>query len=676
MRIKRIYRYFTRTASLLLGCMLAFAACVNEEDALSPDERGQEMVGLSMNMAYRSGTVGSDSEIKKVRIIAFDSRNGGLVYNQKIDNPTDNPVVIQMMSGQRDFYVITNEPASQTTTLNGVQTLADLQAVRIPWNEVEQGTTFVTFGTLPDQTIKPKVQNNITIKNYRLAVKIELTLNGENFIPAQEVTFKNLPDAIPLFDVPYDCAVGNRKTKTVTSLTPPSDGSVSPGYVWTRTATVVLPSYIFSPATDVDKAVQISVPIGSGEISKPIGHKVSGNDYVLHRNTIYSLTANVGPDNLVIDAQVRNWDENTTDYPAGGGSFWKEQPQDTRVGLNGITEEATAVFSAGLTGSGTGTTFKWYRKKQLADFSFETTEITTGIATPEENKSELKMVATSLEDACEVYCVATTNAPDGSIDRLESERATFMVVGNWVQPAGTYPSMENWKAPMNAPLGSTCLLQDNRDNKVYRVKLMADGNWWMIQDLAYGKAVGEGQFYANCDEMEPIGFIGPGLYGICMESQLPTGGYLYNTYAAIQLPQGTAEDIRNRVDLTKEYLPSLCPDGWHLPGNKDGEYNKEWSIFLNSTSFTGGNSADFEQFSYTNATHLNAYNKVELYDFDFNKITTIAFWGGYVGGRSQNKLLFCSLGFAAVEFMCPVMTLADAFTNDVAAPIRCVRNFK
>ncbi|MGZ2609374.1 hypothetical protein [uncultured Bacteroides sp.] len=671
MRIKRIYRYFTRTASLLLGCMLAFAACVNEEDALSPDERGQEMVGLSMNMAYRSGTVGSDSEIKKVRIIAFDSRNGGLVYNQKIDNPTDNPVVIQMMSGQRDFYVITNEPASQTTTLNGVQTLADLQAVRIPWNEVEQGTTFVTFGTLPDQTIKPKEQNNITIENYRLAVKIELTLNGENFTPAQEVSFKDLPDAIPLFDVPYDCAVDNRKTKTVTPLTDP--GVVSSGYVWTRTATVVLPSYIFNPATDVNKAVKISVPIGSGEISKPIGHKVSGNDYVLHRNTIYSLTANVGPDSLMIDASVRNWDENTANYPAGGGSFWNAQPQDIRVGLNG-----TAVFTAGLNSSGTTANFKWYCKKQLADFSFETTEITTGITAPETNKSQLTIVATSLDDACEVYCVATVTAPDGKTDRLESERATLMVVGNWVQPAGTYPSMENWKAPMNVPLGSTCLLQDDRkdENKVYRVKLMADGNWWMIQDLAYGKASGEGQFYANCDDREPIGFIGQELYGVCMESNLPTGGYLYNTFAAIQLPQGTAEDIKNNTSLAKEYLPSLCPDGWHLPGNKDGKYNEEWSILLKSTSFTGRNSADFEQFSYNNATHLNAYNKIETYDAEFNPVMAIAFMGGYIGGRYQNKPLFCSLGFAAVEYMCPITTLGDAFGNDVAAPIRCLRNFK
>lgn len=668
MRIKRIHHYFIHTASLLLGCMLVFTACVNDEDALSPDKQGQEMVGLSMNMANRSGTVGSDSEIKKVRIIAFDSHNGGLVYNQKIDNPTDNPVVIEMLSGQRDFYVITNEPASQTTTLNSVQALADLQAVRIPWDEVEQGTTFVTFGTLPNQSIKPKAENKITIENYRLAVKIDLTLNGKNFIPAQEIHFKNLPDAIPLFDVPYDCATGNRKIKTVTSLTDP--GIVSSSYVWARTATIVLPSYIFSPATDVDKAVQISVPIGSGEISKPIGHQVSENDYVLHRNTIYSLTANVGPDNLVINASVRNWDENTANYPAGGGSFWNAQPQDTRVGLNGTTEDATAVFTAGLSSSGEAANFKWYRKKQLADFSFETTEITNGISSPETNKSQLTIVASSLDDACEVYCVATVTAPDGKTDRLESERATFMVMGDWVQPAGTYPSMRNWKAPMNAPLGSTCLLQDDRDDKVYRVKLMADGNWWMIQDLAYGDASTEEVFDAKCNDKELTHLIGPNLYGVCTSSGQPTGGYLYNAYAALQFEGNASEE--GGADLLRVYLPSLCPDGWHLPGNANGLYNEEWQTFINKTKIDLSSETDLTRFSYNNMTAFNAYNIAP----DLSH--SISFHGGYRVGKSSrfDPVDFLTLGIAAGQYGGVFTEMNERNGSEVRLPIRCLRNFK
>lgn len=676
MRIKRIHHYFIHTASLLLGCMLVFTACVNDEDALSPDKQGQEMVGLSMNMANRSGTVGSDSEIKKVRIIAFDSHNGGLVYNQKIDDPTDNPVVIEMLSGQRDFYVITNEPASQTTTLNSVQALADLQAVRIPWDEVEQGTTFVTFGTLPNQSIKPKAENKITIENYRLAVKIDLTLNGKNFIPAQEIHFKNLPDAIPLFDVPYDCATGNRKIKTVTSLTDP--GIVSSSYVWARTATIVLPSYIFSPATDVDKAVQISVPIGSGEISKPIGHQVSENDYVLHRNTIYSLTANVGPDNLVINASVRNWDENTANYPAGGGSFWNAQPQDTRVGLNGTTEDATAVFTAGLSSSGEAANFKWYRKKQLADFSFETTEITNGISSPETNKSQLTIVASSLDDACEVYCVATVTAPDGKTDRLESERATFMVMGDWVQPAGTYPSMRNWKAPMNAPLGSTCLLQDDRDDKVYRVKLMADGNWWMIQDLAYGNASSLVDFKMNSLNKEITGLIETGLYGVCTSSpESPMGGYLYNAYAVAQIPEPSETDANNEIAKNISQYQSLCPAGWHLPGNIDNIYNQEWNTLQRAIGVDNTKIMDeFVKFGYNNPTHFGAYNLKLANPTTQFATDNISFAGGLYIAIIAWDLGYGFLGFTSIRNLGAITNTGQAFPPQIGAPIRCLRNFK
>ena len=63
MQIKRIYRCFTRTTSMMLCCMLTFAACVNEEALPSPGEQEPEMVNLSMEIANRSGVPGSDSEI-------------------------------------------------------------------------------------------------------------------------------------------------------------------------------------------------------------------------------------------------------------------------------------------------------------------------------------------------------------------------------------------------------------------------------------------------------------------------------------------------------------------------------------------------------------------------------------------------------------------------------------
>lgn len=676
MRIKRINRYFIHTVGLLLGCMLTFAACVNEEeDALSPEEQGKEIVGLSMNIANRSGVAGSDSEIKKVRIIAFDSRSGELIYNQKIDNPADNPVRIEMLSGVRDFYVITNEPASQTSVLNNVQILKDLQAVQIPWNEVEQEATFVTFGTLPTQSIKSKELNEITVKNHRLAVKIDLTLNGKNFTPAQEVSFKNLPDAIPLFDVPYDCSVDNRKTKTVKSLTVP--GTVTPGYVWTRETTIVLPSYIFSPITDTDKAVKISVPIGSGEVGEAIGHSVSGNDYTLHRNTIYSLTANVGPESLVIDAQVRNWDDKKTDYPAGGGSFWKGQPEDTRVGLNGTDADATATFTATLNANGTNLIFKWYRVKQKSntDFTLVTEEVTTGVVSNDQTSS-LTLKADGLDDACMVYCIASITALDGQIDRLESNHATFMPVGDWIQPE-KYPYMQNWKAPLNAPLGSTCLLQDERDKKVYRVKLMADGNWWMIQDLAYGNASTSAEFRMyHFDHTTPFKSeaIYPKieLYGIATTNNPSTGGILYNSHAALQLEGLPADLVNDGADCIKyTFLQSLCPDGWHLPGNMDDTFNKEWQNLKDIV----GSQLSLCDMRYNSPVDFNAYTHAVV-----SSKKAYLFHGGYragafYAGGEDAWLTFYTREEEDGQFIVPTQ-VSGRLNNNIGAPIRCLRNFK
>ncbi len=651
-------------AFLLLGSLLWCSGCI-EEQSLTENEE-PKVVNLSMNLATRSGT--GDAEVKKVRIIAFDSYNGGLIYNERIDNPSSNPVTIQLLSGTRDIYVITNEPAGQSSSLDNVRNLIELKEVRMPIEDLKQGETFITFGQALRQTIRSVgASNTVEVLNRRLAIKVELTVNGKSFTKTDNASFTNLPDAVPLFEEDYESV---HKETIITDLN--DAGSPPDGYIWSKKATIVLPSYLFTPPSDKDKAARVNFMLGSGQISAAIGHNVSANEYTLHRNTIYKLAAEIGPDSLVIHAQVRNWDKDTIDYPAGGGSFWKEQPQDTRVGLNGTTEEATAVFSAGLTGSGTSTTFKWYRKKQLADFSFETTEITGGITSPEDNKSQLTMVATSLEDACEVYCVATTNAPDGSIDRLESERATFMVVGNWVPPAGTYPSMENWKAPMNVPLGSTCLLQDDRkgENKVYRVKLMADGNWWMIQDLSYGNASTQDAFdlygLRNTIPLKSNALNSEiSLYGLAKETGLVTGGKFYNAHAALQLPGLEADADNGSLPYTS--LQSLCPDGWHLPGNMNGKFNEEWDILKNE----GVNTNSFLNFKYTSPVDFNAYT-------ESISTGTYIFHGGYRAGKmGLGGFVYLTLpsGILYGSFNVAIDS-GDRILIGYGVPIRCVRNFK
>lgn len=655
---------------LLLGFLFGNSGCVNEE--LFSENKEQKVVNLSMNLSTRSGT--GDSEIKRVRIIAFDSFRKTLVFNELIDNPTENPVNIQMLSGTRDIYVITNEPTSQSTVLGSVQSLEELKSVRILNDDLQQDGTFVTFGQSLNEDIKLEGANTVNVKNRRLAVKVELTVNGKNFIAAESVSFKNLPGSVPLFEEDFE---PNERAVISAALT--NADNVPTGFIWSKKATIILPSYLFTPTNDADKAAKIRFALGSGEITAAIGHDIkdSKDDYTLHRNTIYTLAAEIGSDKLVIDAQVRNWDNKETNYPAGGGSFWKGQPEDTRVGLNGTDADATATFTATLNANGTNLIFKWYRVKQKSntDFSLVTEEVTTGVVSNDQTSS-LTLKANGLDDACMVYCVASIIAPDGKTDRLESNYATFMPVGDWIQPAGTYPDMQNWKAPLNAPLGSTCLLQDTRDNKVYRVKLMADGNWWMIQDLAYGNASSEDSFdlYAlrNTVPLKSTA-LDPNLslYGLAKENGFSTGGKLYNGHAALQLP-GLEADAGNDGNNSLAYtlLQGICPDGWHLPGNIDNRFNEEWSNLVNK----GMDMNAILGFKYNSSTDLNAYTEITSLGAD-----NYMFHGGYLAGKPTlaKPIEFLTL-YTGVLFGTYSIGKDKGSRIDLSlgAPIRCLRNFK
>ncbi|WP_195374988.1 MULTISPECIES: hypothetical protein [Parabacteroides] len=678
MQIKKRYPFFTRTTSLILCCILIFAACAKEEVLSSPEERDRKMVTLSVEMGDRSDTPGSDSEINKVRIIAFDSHNGGLLSNE-LFTPPATPVQITILSGTRDFYAITNEPENRTETLNAVKSLQDLQAVYIPYDEVQQGETFVSFGSLLQEEIKPEDTSKITIRNKRLAVKINLTLNGHSTAPTL-VEFSNLPDKIPLFEVPYEPE--SKITVRVGPLTEPD--APTEGYIWSRTATVVLPSYLFTPEDNENKAARIVVSQDADKRSAPIGHRTSKGDYTLKRNHIYSLTANIAPDGLIIESQVRNWEKSEEDYPAGGGYF-VEPLKDVRVGLEGTEEDAKGIFSARLATNSTDIYFRWYRISQKAndDFTLVTKEIdpesdTNTSIVVNDNFSELTLKADGLDDACMVYCVATITAPDGKKDRLESNYATFMPTGDW-KAKDTYPAMQNWKIPRNAPLGSTCLLEDTRDQKIYRIKLMADGNWWMIQDLAYGTASEMEVFKEKCEEKGKINLIAEGLYGVCTPAGAPTGGYLYNGYAVAQMPEPTHQEALDEIAKDSTQYQSICPDGWHLPGNMNGEYNVEWSTLQKAIKVDNNEEEimnEFVKFGYNNPNHFGAYNLNVANPNSYFKGETVTFAGGLFVGVVRFEIEHGFLGFTSVLDQGAVTVKGTGFPEQSGAPLRCLRDFK
>lgn len=694
MNIKFSMLYISFFVLLLTGCVM--------ETEIPDSPQNGEASPVTLSIDTRALGTG-ESQINTIRIIQVRRNIAGSIENNRFVANPGIPLVVTGVSGEYDIYVVANETdnGNELTALKNVTTLDELRQVILPYDVAQRTATNIPMmGKVENVTIglPTTTGGNATIKIggvdkgttlsatvTRLAIHVDLTVKSKSFSDLASVSFTGLPDGISLFGNNYEPAAGKKQTVTIQANAFTDVIPATTGYISEKTkASIILPSYLFAPQTEASKAAKIEVSIQGKPVpfKTSIGHvaqpTATDKDYTLHPNSQYTLTALVAGDDLTIDSQVRNWDKALSDYPAGGGSFWKGQPQDTRVGLNGTDADATGTFTAILSPNGSDLTFKWYRvmQKSNTDFSLVTEEITTGIVNTDQTSS-LTLKADGLEDACMVYCVASITAPDGRGDRLESNYATFMPVGDWTQAAGTYPDMQNWKAPQNAPLGSTCLLQDNRDNKVYRVKLMADGNWWMVQDLAYGDASAPDEYDNYSSSKLVTNKIKTGLYGVCKSSGIATGGYLYNSYAAIQLPQGTGADHNNGVALKTEFIQGLCPDGWHLPGNMDSKFNEEWKIMEDALKWNIEVSDDLMKMVYNDACHFNAYTLNETVNADFNPIKAVSFWGGYGSAVVSKVPTFISLGFSANNLdNGAVMDPQGALVIEDGLSIRCLRNFK
>lgn len=397
-------------------------------------------------------------------------------------------------------------------------------------------------------------------------------------------------------------------------------------------------------------------------------------------NHLYRIQATLTLKSLELN--IQQWDLKEQDFPTGGGS-WDITLADCRVGLDGTQADRTAIFSATLDTKVEVTRVRWFRRYQPDAYRTVVEELANGrdgvsISDDLANKSSvLTIVADGLDDSGEIYCRVTTRSEDNKEEISESNHATLMVVGTEVADAGKYPDMQNWMVPRNIPLGSTCLLRDARDGKVYRVKLMADGNWWMIQDLAYGN-VSTPDIYDNYSLNEKvINQIETGLYGVCKSTGWATGGYIYNSYAAIQLPQGSRDDYLNGTAVKKTLIQGLCPQGWHLPGNMNGEPNKEWLNMQKVLKWDVTIVSGIMKMVYNDSFSFNAYTLNETVDKDDKPVDAISFWGGYDSVMANKVAYFRCLGFSVNDYDNGAVTNPEfALIVQDAISIRCLRNFK
>jgi uncharacterized protein (TIGR02145 family) len=134
---------------------------------------------------------------------------------------------------------------------------------------------------------------------------------------------------------------------------------------------------------------------------------------------------------------------------------------------------------------------------------------------------------------------------------------------------------------------SVWYLTDDReaDNvQTYKVKKMADGHIWMVQDLKFGNKCNKTAFTGSTsDQMGKVTTLSSGTYyGDCRNSVVSGGGYYYDWAATINKSgayagsssnvgcSGTASGLSGTAPAVCQ---GICPEGWHIPtGTSIGEY--------------------------------------------------------------------------------------------------------
>jgi uncharacterized protein (TIGR02145 family) len=127
-----------------------------------------------------------------------------------------------------------------------------------------------------------------------------------------------------------------------------------------------------------------------------------------------------------------------------------------------------------------------------------------------------------------------------------------------------------------ASTGTVWYLTDTRpggNNNTYKVKKMASGQIWMVQDLKFGTCPNSTESWyddnsADATTHEPTVFAG--YVGHCRSSTYPNAGFMYTWAAAMQ--DATAYFGSNAVIgcstvIGTSACQGICPDGWHLPSS-------------------------------------------------------------------------------------------------------------
>ncbi len=242
----------------------------------------------------------------------------------------------------------------------------------------------------------------------------------------------------------------------------------------------------------------------------------------------------------------------------------------------------------------------------------------------------------------------------GSCSDWQGSNAYTVSVGR--DKPGSNATMQDF-VPCSYTTNSTWVLTDSRPDagsQTYTVRYLADGRFWMVNDMKYPTACNKTTF-SGASSAGSAGKNGiPGFIGDCMNktngSTPAARGYLYDWMAAMQdtrLYYGSSTDPNCGTNCQ-----GICPAGWHLPARSE-------FAALNFAIGTSGLS---------NASQFNA-----VYGGASSNNGTLLYQGSYA--TYWSSIYYDTYYADALSVASNNSYDFDNFSKNGGASARCLRNY-
>ncbi len=250
------------------------------------------------------------------------------------------------------------------------------------------------------------------------------------------------------------------------------------------------------------------------------------------------------------------------------------------ITVNPVTGPAGTITGPTLVGINTSATYSVDSIVNAASYTWTADGANT-------NDSASDAVSVTFGDAATVATIAVFGTNAYGCGNGAASSLSVQVITGGQQPGGT-GTMQEFK-PVNDTAGSTWTLTDTRADaggQTYKVRLMEDGRYWMVQDLKYPTQCNKTTF-AGATDAGSAGRNGiSGFLGDCRSNTYTDAGYLYDWMFAMQNAQAYYNSSWNpgctNNPGTKAECRGICPEGWHLPtGNPT---SGEFTLLNNATN--------------------------------------------------------------------------------------------